>query len=150
MKIKLGFCIALLIIITTSGYNVPNSITTSEYGNDEFLDSLDAALYNIITSGVMETIYSKWFSGTMVLGDDSNSNTSSTFPTFVTSDGILDKIVQSGKIVFGADTTYPPFEFINGSGQIDGFDVDLANAIAMEFTNYFGTTIVAEMMTTDW
>ncbi|MRI33679.1 arginine ABC transporter substrate-binding protein [Endozoicomonas sp. OPT23] len=41
--------------------------------------------------------------------------------------------VQAGETIrFGMEATYPPFEFIGDNNQIEGFDVDLANAICQE------------------
>jgi len=44
----------------------------------------------------------------------------------------------------GSDTTYPPFEFVNESGETVGFDVDVVNAIC-EVIN-----CVPEFVTTAW
>ena len=47
----------------------------------------------------------------------------------VNADQLAD-IKAAGKIVVGSDTTYPPFEFRDASGNIIGFDVDFANELA--------------------
>lgn len=39
---------------------------------------------------------------------------------------------QAQTIIFGMETTYPPFESVNEKGEIIGFDVDIANAICEE------------------
>lgn len=39
--------------------------------------------------------------------------------------------IQSGKILVGSETSFPPFEFLEGT-EIAGFDVDLMAAIAKE------------------
>ena len=40
---------------------------------------------------------------------------------------------QAGeKIRFAMEATYPPFEYVDDNNQIEGFDVDLANAICLE------------------
>lgn len=36
-----------------------------------------------------------------------------------------ERVKKSGKLVFAADTAYPPMEFVESSGKIVGFDVDL-------------------------
>lgn len=41
------------------------------------------------------------------------------------------KLVKAGVLTIGSDTSFPPFESMNGS-TAEGFDVDLANAIAKE------------------
>ena len=44
----------------------------------------------------------------------------------------------------GSDTTYPPFEMVDASGQIVGFDVDVVHAICEEIN------CVPEFVTTAW
>jgi polar amino acid transport system substrate-binding protein len=41
------------------------------------------------------------------------------------------KLVKAGVLTIGSDTAFPPFESMNGS-TAEGFDVDIANAIAKE------------------
>jgi polar amino acid transport system substrate-binding protein len=41
------------------------------------------------------------------------------------------KTVETGKLIFGSDTAFPPFESMNGT-VAEGFDVDLGAAIAKE------------------
>ena len=41
------------------------------------------------------------------------------------------KLVKAGVLTVGSDTSFPPFESMNGA-TAEGFDVDLANAIAKE------------------
>lgn len=43
--------------------------------------------------------------------------------------GLLGKIQERGKIVFGTSADYPPYESIDGSGNFVGFDMDLARAV---------------------
>ncbi len=60
------------------------------------------------------------------------------------------KIKAAGKIVVGVDASYPPSEFIAADGKtVEGFDVDLFNAVAQKFgvtvewkTASFGTIIL--------
>src|SRR5690606_15265188 len=47
-------------------------------------------------------------------------------------------------LVVGSDTTYPPFETVDASGQIVGFDVDVVNAICERIN------CVAQFQTTAW
>lgn len=144
----LSITLTTLLIV---GMSPLNASADYKSGNDEFLDALNAALHNIIDDGTYDTIYSTWFSGSVVLTDDSDANTATTFPAKddLTSDGTLDAIISAGKITFGSDTTYPPFEYIE-SGTVVGFDADIAAAIATEFSDAYDTTIVAEMQTNDW
>jgi len=44
----------------------------------------------------------------------------------------LDEIKQKGVIVMGTNAEFPPFEFRNDKGEVDGFDVAIANEIAKE------------------
>lgn len=39
---------------------------------------------------------------------------------------------SSTVIKFAMEATYPPFEYVDGSGQIKGFDVDIANALCQQ------------------
>ena len=42
----------------------------------------------------------------------------------------LDKVRQTGKLTFALTGKYPPFSFIDESGKLNGFDVDIGNRIA--------------------
>ncbi|MDO8964211.1 MAG: transporter substrate-binding domain-containing protein, partial [Coriobacteriia bacterium] len=52
------------------------------------------------------------------------------------------KLVTAGQLTCGSDTTFPPFESMNGS-TAEGFDVDLIAAMAQEMglTSKFQTEI---------
>lgn len=47
-------------------------------------------------------------------------------------DPTLLRIQEAGKIVVGAEATYPPMESINENGEMVGFDMDLAKKIAAD------------------
>ena len=47
-------------------------------------------------------------------------------------DGALAEIQRRGMLRVGLDASFPPFEAIDSKGQIVGFDVDLAQAIAAD------------------
>jgi ABC-type amino acid transport substrate-binding protein len=49
---------------------------------------------------------------------------------YVDYDRSLEKVQQSGVLVVGMDPSYPPFETYDGNGQLAGFDVEMANALA--------------------
>ena len=57
--------------------------------------------------------------------------------------------LEGRTITVGSDTTYPPFETVDDSGEIVGFDVDVVNAVCekvnceAEFTTYAWDGIVA-------
>ena len=41
-------------------------------------------------------------------------------------------LADGEKYVIGTDSTYPPFEFVDASGTIQGFDIDIAKALCAE------------------
>ncbi len=45
-------------------------------------------------------------------------------------DRSLERVQRAGELVVGLDPSYPPFEVINGQGQLDGFDVGLTQELA--------------------
>ena len=47
-----------------------------------------------------------------------------------TGDTVWESVVASGKIRIGTDPSWPPFELLDNSGNIVGFEVDIVNAIA--------------------
>ncbi|NTW28693.1 MAG: amino acid ABC transporter substrate-binding protein [Coriobacteriia bacterium] len=60
-----------------------------------------------------------------------SSSTPSSTPSTTTSTTPDYKLVKAGVLTVGSDTAFPPFEAMNGS-TAEGFDVDLAVAIAKE------------------
>jgi ABC-type amino acid transport substrate-binding protein len=51
-------------------------------------------------------------------------------PSTGTTDSVWDNIVKTGVIRVGTDPTWPPYESLNSTNQIVGFEVDLMDAIA--------------------
>jgi ABC-type amino acid transport substrate-binding protein len=51
-------------------------------------------------------------------------------PQPASTDAVWDNIVATGKIRIGTDPSWPPFELLDNSSNIVGFEVDLADAIA--------------------
>ncbi len=47
-------------------------------------------------------------------------------------DGTLDRVQATGVLRVGLDASFPPFESLDGAGNVVGFDADLARAIATE------------------
>jgi polar amino acid transport system substrate-binding protein len=41
----------------------------------------------------------------------------------------LQRVLDAGELVVGIDPSYPPFEVVNGNGDLDGFDVDFAREV---------------------
>jgi ABC-type amino acid transport substrate-binding protein len=56
-----------------------------------------------------------------------------------TGDPIWDSVLASGKIRIGTDPTWPPFELLDNTSKIVGFEVDLADAVAAKLS-----------LTTEW
>jgi polar amino acid transport system substrate-binding protein len=46
------------------------------------------------------------------------------------SDAALDRVLETGVLRVGMDASFPPFETVDGEGNLEGFDVDLARAVA--------------------
>lgn len=41
-------------------------------------------------------------------------------------------VMDKGEIVVGTESTFPPFEFLSPDGKLQGYDVDLAEAIGQK------------------
>lgn len=139
-----------------AGFAMIDTFSPEDFGiavrqdSDELLDALNVAITAIVDSGDYDTIYSTWFDGDVVLTDDTDTATATAYPTN-TSGSDLSAILAAGEIVFGSDTTYPPFESIDDDGTtIVGFDADIAHALAAEISTHYGVTVVANMFTTAW
>lgn len=82
-------------------------------------------------------------------GDEAKSETSQ-------EDTALADIQKAGVMKVGMCPEYPPFETINEKGDIEGFDVDLANAIGeiigvkVEFVNTPYEGLIAGLMNNDF
>ncbi|MDI3537727.1 MAG: polar amino acid transport system substrate-binding protein [Eubacteriaceae bacterium] len=61
-----------------------------------------------------------------------------------TSQSTYERIVSEGEMTFAMTGAYPPFNYIDENGELAGFDIDIANALAAEM----GVTAVP--ITTDW
>lgn len=61
-----------------------------------------------------------------------------------TADVSLQKVLDAGQLVIGLDGGFPPMGFVDGSGEIAGFDVD----VAQEVCNRLGIKLVTR--TIDW
>ncbi|WP_083383990.1 transporter substrate-binding domain-containing protein [Cupriavidus sp. USMAHM13] len=57
---------------------------------------------------------------------------------------LLDAVRQAGALKVGLEGTYPPFNFRGPDNQLDGFDVDVAKAVAARLG------VKAEFVTTEW
>jgi len=60
--------------------------------------------------------------GVFLLAGCSNNDSVSTY----------EEIIDKGKMSFAMSGAYPPFNYMNDEGELVGFDIDIANAIATE------------------
>ena len=141
-----------------SGVSVVGSFGAEDFGigvplgESELLDAINVALGEIIDLGEYDTIYADSFGNDVVLlVDDTDTNTATVYPA-PTDGGKLDGILQdNGTIVFGSDTTYPPFESLDDDGNCVGFDCDIADAIAGKLAAHYNLTgFSATMKTKTW
>lgn len=57
---------------------------------------------------------------------------------------LLDTVKQTGVLKVALEGTYPPFDYRNSDGQLEGFDVDVAKALAARLG------VKPEFVTTEW
>jgi ABC-type amino acid transport substrate-binding protein len=116
----------------TRGFAIIKEIPTGEqYGigvakdNPALTIAVNIALKKISDSGELKQIYDKWIgtSGTWQ-ALSSTAATGAVAPKNY-------KLVSAGTLTVGSDTTFPPFESMNGK-VAEGFDVDMLNAIGKE------------------
>ena len=62
----------------------------------------------------------------------------------VHAEDLLDTVKASGVLKVGMEGTYPPFGYRNNQGQLDGFDVAVARAVADKMG------LKAQFVTTEW
>jgi len=62
----------------------------------------------------------------------------------VHAEDLLDTVKASGVLRVGLEGTYPPFGYRNSEGQLDGFDVAVAKAVADKMG------VKAQFVTTEW
>ena len=118
-------------------------------GESDLLAAIDVALGEIIDSGEYDTIFADTFGDEIVvLTDDTTEDTATEYPTEPS--GTLEFALNSGVLVFGSDTTYPPFESLDDDGNCVGFDCDMADAIAARIATAYDQELVAEMKTKTW
>ena len=93
-------------------------------GAGDLLNAIDAALGEMVNDGSYDAVYSTWFSGAVVLTDDSTADTATTYPAIdENSTGALADVVNSTTLTFGNDYPYMPFEGTDADGTtVIGFD----------------------------
>ena len=47
-------------------------------------------------------------------------------------DDSLQKVLDAGEFIIGFDAAYPPLTYLNGAGVMDGFDIDVADAVCRQ------------------
>ena len=105
----------------------------------ELLAALDVAIGAIVASGEYDAIYGAWFDGAVTLADDSTAETATAYPA-ASEGSTLAAVLESGDLKLCTDPFYPPFENYDADGNVEGFDADVANAIADEIAaHYMGT-----------
>ncbi|MED5231695.1 MAG: transporter substrate-binding domain-containing protein, partial [Candidatus Thermoplasmatota archaeon] len=105
----------------------------------ELLDALNVAITAIVDSGEYDAIFGEWFDGAVVLTDDRDADTATSYPE-LSEDSTLTAALEAGSLEFCSDTAYPPFENLDENGNAVGFDVDIANALVDEIAaHYMGT-----------
>lgn len=57
---------------------------------------------------------------------------------------LLDSVKSSGVLRIGCEGTYPPFDSKNAAGELEGFDVDVAKAVAAKLG------VKPQFITTEW
>ena len=105
-------------------------------GDSELLDALNVAITAMIDSGEYDLIFGATFEGAVVLTDDTDANTATSYP-MATEGSRLTHVLESGDLRFCSDTSYPPFESLDADGNAVGFDVDIGNAIADEMAAHY-------------
>jgi putative glutamine transport system substrate-binding protein len=104
--------------------------------NDSHFRSLiDYSLQQLQSAGALRNIYAKWLTDTPPFTLATQPGTWpylwSTIPTDTAAGpSQVEAIRQRGKLVVGVLYDLPPFGFIDATGQVTGFEVDLARAIA--------------------
>ncbi len=76
-------------------------------------------------------------------GSNDNADTADTGSTENDAD-LLAEIQEEGTLVVGTEGTYPPFTFHDASGELTGFDVEIAREIAERLS------VEAEFLETQW
>jgi peptide/nickel transport system substrate-binding protein len=57
---------------------------------------------------------------------------------------LLDQVMEAGKLVVSSDPNYAPQSFLNDAGELDGFDIETAKAVAERLG------VEVEFVTPDW
>ena len=105
-------------------------------GDSTFRNLVDLALQQVARDGTYDTIYNTWFPGETPYQLQQLPGTwpytFATAPDTWTPPSItrMAQIVQQRQLVVGVNYDLPPFGFLDESGKLNGFDVDLAREFA--------------------
>ncbi|MBP3705033.1 MAG: transporter substrate-binding domain-containing protein, partial [Clostridia bacterium] len=106
----------------TSGEIEPIGVCLKK-GNDELTDIVNTAIDVLYMNGTMAELSEKHF------GSVENVDGLRIFDGEPTLDLSALKTIEDGKLRVGMMTGYPPMEYTGASGELTGFDVELAYAI---------------------
>ncbi len=77
-------------------------------------------------------------------GEGTENNESNTEGATEETASLFDKVKEEGKLLIGTEGTYPPFTFHDDSGELTGFDVEIAREVASRLG------VEAEFKETQW
>jgi len=67
-----------------------------------------------------------------------------------TVDSLDDEVLKAGTLVVGISADYPPFESLDTSNNLIGYDVDMANSLASKIKTEDGKTYVVDFVQMDF
>tara|TARA_B100000686_G_scaffold105554_1_gene112709 strand:+ start:433 stop:1392 length:960 start_codon:yes stop_codon:yes gene_type:complete len=139
----------------SDGLSIAGSFSEEDFGigvapgEADLLAAINVALGEIIDSGEYDTIFAATFGDEIVvLTDDTDAETATEYPAEPT--GRLADVLAAETLVFGSDTTYPPFESLDDNGTCVGFDCDIGAAIAAKIAAHYEQNVSADMKTKTW
>ena len=132
------------LMVTFSPENF--GIAVVDDSDNELEDALNVALAAIIASGEYDAHIEAWFPGTSgTLVDTSTASTATAYP-MPTEGSALTTVLESGTFSFCSDTTYPPFENMDSSGNAVGFSVDIVTALTDEIAEHYANVADATVL----
>ena len=121
-------------------------IAVRDEADNELEDALNVAITAIVASGEYDAHLEAWFPGTSgTLVDTTTAATATAYP-MPTEGSTLTEVLESGTLKFCSDTTYPPFESLDASGNAVGFDVDIGHAIVDEIAEHYANVADATVL----
>jgi len=109
--------------------------------DDSLRQAINKALSEIIEDGTYAEISKKYFNRNILEGFEY----SITYPDEAeATDDSLQRVLDSGEIVFAMSGGYPPFNYFDSNDNLVGFDVEIGKAVADRLG------VEYKPMTTDW